>query len=86
MHSIDFLKDFWGIEDRLYLLIPDFDKRSGFINLVKNIKKRKLISESILKDILIFFEFANKFFSEVEGVAIDKLIEDKLRFLKQNLN
>ena len=86
MTSIEFLKQFAGIENHLYSLAPAFDKKQGFFNLLKHLKNNNLVSNEVLQNLSIIWQNRNKIVSNASEISVDETVAEKLQFVKQSLN
>ena len=86
MTSSEFLKQFTDIENYLYSLVPIFDKKQGFFNLLKNLRANNLVSTEILQNLSALQQSRNKIVSSASGALVDERIVDKLKIVKQNLS
>ena len=86
MTSIEFLKQFAGIENHLYSLAPAFDKKQRFFNLLKHLKNNNLVSNEVLQNLSVIWQNRNKIVSNASEISVDETVAEKLQFVKQSLS
>lgn len=86
MNGWNFLQEFLEIEKKLIKLDPNFDKRQGFLNLIKNLKKKGKINQNQTKLLLELWRKRNEIVGSPFGInEIDNETLDKLNLIKQQL-
>lgn len=86
MENKDFFKEFTVIENHLTGLADSFDKRQGFLNLLKNLQSKNLLSKDVLTDLNFVWQTRNKIISSPSGEQeISSEISDTLARVKQKL-
>jgi len=86
MKAENFLKAFVLIEKYLFGLADNFDRRQGFLNLLKYLQSKNLLSNGLLSDLEFVWQTRNKLVNSPSGESeISDEISDKLAQLKQKL-
>lgn len=86
MDSEEFLMQFLEIENKLNNLVPIFDRKTNFINILEYLKSKNIFTSNLIKDLVELWEIRNKIISSKRENIIDKKIVEKLNFVKQNIN
>lgn len=63
MNIHDFLEQFRVIENHLFSLAPDFNKRQGLFNLLKYLRANNKLNDELLGDISYVIQARNKIMS-----------------------
>lgn len=63
MTTQDFLEQYAVLENHLFSLAPDFNKRRGLFNLLKHLKSINQLSDDLLKDISLIIQIRNEIMS-----------------------
>ena len=83
----EFLEQFSILENNLFSLAPDFNKRQGLFNLLKHLKNNNKIDDGLLKDLLLITQTRNKIVSTPTlGKDISDDMLDKITKVKAELN
>lgn len=83
----DFLEQFTALENHLFSLAPNFNKRRGLFNLLKHLKIGDKLDDGLLKDLLLITQARNKIVSAPTlGKDIPDDIQDKITKIKTELN
>lgn len=86
MKNQDFFKEFTIIENHLIGLADNFDKRQGFLNLLKYLQSKNLLPKDALTDLNFVWQARNKIISSPSSEQeISSEISDTLARLKQKL-
>lgn len=87
MTTQEFLEQFAVLENHLFSLAPDFNKRQGFFNLLKHLKSSNKLSGDLLKDISLIMQIRNKIMSTpTPSKDISDDLSDKIIKIKTELN
>lgn len=83
----NFFKEFVLIENHLFSLAGNIDKLQGFLNLLKYLQSKNLLSTDVLVDINFIWQTRNKIVSSPSGEQeISDEVSDLLVRLKQKLD
>lgn len=74
MNGKIFFKEFIPIENYLFNLAGNFDRRQGFLNLLQHFQTNKLLPKDVLADLDSVWQIRNKIISSPSG---ERIISDK---------
>jgi hypothetical protein len=86
MKQEDFFKQFSIIENHLTKLADNFDKRQGFLSLLKYLQSKNLLPQEVLTDLNFVWQTRNKIVSSPNGEQeISDEISNRLAQIKSKL-
>lgn len=86
MKQEDFFKQFAIIENHLSNLADNFDKRQGFLSLLKYLQSKNLLPQEVLTDLNFVWQTRNKIVSSPDGEQeISDEISNRLAQIKSKL-
>lgn len=86
MKQEEFFKQFAIIENNLSNLAGNFDKRQGFLNLLKYLQSKNLLPQEVLTDLNFVWKIRNKIVSSPSGEQeISDEISNRLAQIKSKL-
>jgi hypothetical protein len=82
----NFFKEFVLIEKHLLSIAVNFDRRQGFLNLLKHLHSKKILTEDVLTDLNLVWQTRNRIVSSPSGEQeISLEISETFAQLKQKL-
>jgi len=83
----EFLEQFSILENHLFSLVPDFNRRQGLFNLLKHLKNNNKIDDGLSEDLLLITRTRNKIVgTPTLGKDISDDMSDKIKKVKTELN